>query len=239
MPPVQGRSASSYRFRPGSRRLARFSCFCPLRPAVAANLNTRVENVVLGIDLEIEFQLEVAVFLVGAQKRVGRIRRTAADDFAVFDLVRSVAAALRPAVEVLAVEQLNLLVGENAVGETIKMKPTIAVRRCVCIVSKVDSKEGESKRRSNQFWTTTARFATGKRSGAWGNASESQLGRCPEHPRFRPLIRDADSRDQRVVHADVVARDAGDFDVAIEDVADLELCETPPTIFRSRPRITR
>jgi len=58
-------------------------------------------------------------------------------------------------------------------------------------------------------------------TGAWGNAPVDDSGALPQAPFL--LIRDADACDQRVVHADVVARDAGDFHVSIEDIADLEL----------------
>ena len=70
--------------------------------ALAANLHAGVQ---LRIDLEFELQDEVAVVLVGAQKRVARVGHAGADDLAVFDAILGLAAALLPAVERLAVEQ--------------------------------------------------------------------------------------------------------------------------------------
>src|SRR6185312_17210544 len=76
------------------------SLLVSLRPAVAANLNSRVENVLLGIDLEVELHLEIAEFFVGAQERVGCVWRTAADNLSILDLIRSVPTAFCPAGEV-------------------------------------------------------------------------------------------------------------------------------------------
>src|SRR5207253_2118870 len=67
-----------------------------------ADLHAGVEFV---IDLDLELQLEVAVVLDGAEKRVGTALRGLADDAAILGAVGGRAVALFPAVEVLAVEE--------------------------------------------------------------------------------------------------------------------------------------
>ena len=70
--------------------------------ALAADLHAGVER---RMHLELQLQDEVAVILLRAEERVGRVGHGAPDDGAVLDFVVGLAAALDPAVEVLAVEE--------------------------------------------------------------------------------------------------------------------------------------
>ena len=60
-----------------------------------------------------------------------------ADDLAVLDSIRSVPAALGPAGEVFAVEQLNLLVGETRQGRDNQdeANQVLCERVCACVLA--------------------------------------------------------------------------------------------------------
>lgn len=81
--------------------------------ALAAELDAGVE---VGVDFEFEFEDEVAVVFVGAEEGVGGLGDGDADDLAVFDAVFGFAAALGPAVEVLAVEEGGPVGGGDGEG---------------------------------------------------------------------------------------------------------------------------
>ena len=83
---------------------------------LAANLNAGIQA---GIDLEIENEFKVLVFLLGAEERVRRVRHGTADDCSVFNLVVGLAAALDPPIEVFAVEKRlpTIIVGIDRGGK--------------------------------------------------------------------------------------------------------------------------
>jgi hypothetical protein len=81
--------------------------------ALAAELDAGVE---VGIDLEFELEDEVAVVFVGEEEGVRGLGDGDADDLAVFDAVFGFAAALGPAVEVLAVEERGPVGGGGREG---------------------------------------------------------------------------------------------------------------------------
>ena len=70
----------------------------------AAELHAAVETFV---DLELHLEDEVAVLAFGAEERIGRIGRRRADNRAVDNLERGVAAHAGPPLECLAVEELH------------------------------------------------------------------------------------------------------------------------------------
>ena len=77
----------------------------------AAKLDARVQS---GIHFELQFQNEVPVVLLGAEKTIAGVNNSRADDFAVFHRVNSLAAALDPAVQVFAVKKLDRILFGDA-----------------------------------------------------------------------------------------------------------------------------
>lgn len=82
-----------------------------------ANLHAGVEQ---RVHLEIVFEGEVAVGLLGAEEAVGRVEHGSADDGVALYNILCLAAALHPAGEVLTVEQIDpafrRLKGGSALG---------------------------------------------------------------------------------------------------------------------------
>ena len=72
--------------------------------AVAADLHARVEP---GIDLEFILEDEIRIIATGAEEGVRGVQRRGADDRTIFDFVFGLAAALDPAVQIFAVEQVG------------------------------------------------------------------------------------------------------------------------------------
>src|SRR5262249_16194591 len=72
--------------------------------AVTANLHTRIQ---FRMDLEFQFQNEMGVVLLGKEERVVRIGNGGTDNLVIFGAIFGLAAALDPAVEVLAVEKVD------------------------------------------------------------------------------------------------------------------------------------
>ena len=80
-----------------------------VHPAVLISIQTLAAELHAGVHAfgnpELEFQDEVAVGLVGAKERIGRVYHRVAHDGTVFHLIDGLAVALRPAFKVLAVEK--------------------------------------------------------------------------------------------------------------------------------------
>jgi hypothetical protein len=80
-------------------------------PNVAAELDAGVEVAV--VDGEVGFKREVAVIFVGAEEGVRGVGSGVADNAAVFNGVSGSAAMLGPASEIVAVEEVDRLGGED------------------------------------------------------------------------------------------------------------------------------
>jgi hypothetical protein len=78
---------------------------------LAAKLHARIH---VRSDLELEFEDEISVLLLGAEETVARIDHGLADDAAVLDTIECLPAMLLPTVKILPVEEISPTIGSVA-----------------------------------------------------------------------------------------------------------------------------